>query len=70
MTENDDKLLTDFFAGNRQEIPDNGFTRRVMRHLPDRTRPDFTSMGYVLLHAGISAVLRLRRFATSAGYAS
>ena len=55
MTENDDKLLTAFFAGNRQEIPDNGFTRRVMRHLPDRT---------------ISAVLRLRRFATSAGYAS
>ena len=37
MTENDDKLLTAFFAGNRQEIPDNGFTRRVMRHLPDRT---------------------------------
>ena len=31
MTENDDKLLTAFFAGNRQEIPDNGFTR------PDRT---------------------------------
>ena len=38
MTENNDKLLIDFFAENRQEIPDNGFTRRVMRHLPDRTR--------------------------------
>ncbi len=37
MMENDDKLLVDFFAGHRQEIPDNGFTRRVMRHLPDRT---------------------------------
>ena len=37
MTENNDKLLIDFFAENRQEIPDNGFTRRVMRHLPDRT---------------------------------
>lgn len=35
---NNDKLLIDFFAENRQEIPDNGFTRRVMRHLPDRTR--------------------------------
>ena len=34
MTENNDKLLIDFFAENRQEIPDNGFTRRVMRHLP------------------------------------
>ena len=32
--ENNDKLLIDFFAENRQEIPDNGFTRRVMRHLP------------------------------------
>ena len=38
MTENNDKLLIDFFAENRLEIPDNGFTRRVMRHLPDRTR--------------------------------
>ena len=38
MTENNDKLLIDFFAENRQEKPDNGFTRRVMRHLPDRTR--------------------------------
>ena len=37
MMENDDKLLVDFFAGQRQEIPDNGFTRRVMRRLPDRT---------------------------------
>ncbi len=38
MMENDDKLLMTFFAENRQEIADNGFTRRVMRHLPDRTR--------------------------------
>lgn len=38
MMENDDKLLTSFFAGHRQEIADNGFSRRVMRHLPDRSR--------------------------------
>ena len=38
MKENDDKLLVAFFAENRQEIADNGFTRRVMHHLPDRTR--------------------------------
>lgn len=37
MMENDDKLIISFFAANRQEIADNGFTRRVMRHLPDRT---------------------------------
>lgn len=37
MTEVDnDKLLRDFFAENKQEITDNGFSRRVMRHLPDR----------------------------------
>ncbi len=37
MVENNDKLLEDFFAANRQEIADNGFTRRVMRRLPDRS---------------------------------
>lgn len=39
MTEVDyDKFLRDFFAENKQEIADNGFSRRVMRHLPDRSR--------------------------------
>lgn len=38
MTENDDKLLSAFFAGHRQEIADNGFSRRVMHRLPDRSR--------------------------------
>lgn len=38
MTETDnDKLLRDFFQDNRQEIEDNGFSRRVMRNLPDRS---------------------------------
>ena len=37
MMENDDKLLTSFFAEHRQEIADNGFSRRVLRHLPDRS---------------------------------
>ncbi len=36
MTENDDKLLEGFFAEERQEVADNGFTRRVMRSLPRR----------------------------------
>ena len=68
MTENNDKLLIDFFAENRQEIPDNGFTRRVMRHLPDRTRR--ISQVWVTFHAGISAVLCFRRIATGIGYTS
>lgn len=37
MTETtDDRLLQKFFSDNRKEIEDNGFSRRVMRHLPDR----------------------------------
>ena len=34
MTEIDnDKLLKDFFAENKREIADNGFSRRVMHQL-------------------------------------
>ena len=43
MMENDDKLLTSFFAEHRQEIADNGFSRRVLRHtvrLPRRSAAD------------------------------
>ncbi len=36
MTENNDKLLEEFFAANRHEIADRGFSRRVMRSLPKR----------------------------------
>ena len=36
MTENNDKLLENFFAENRQEVADNGFSRRVMHRLPNR----------------------------------
>lgn len=34
--DNKDKLLESFFAGNRHEIADNGFTHRVMSRLPRR----------------------------------
>lgn len=37
MTEMDDKLLKDFFGEHKQEIADNGFSRRVMKNLPDRS---------------------------------
>lgn len=36
MESNDDKLLRDFFAREKNEIADNGFSRRVMRRLPSR----------------------------------
>lgn len=34
MMKDDDKLLKQFMDANRQEIADNGFSRRVMRRLP------------------------------------
>ena len=37
MMETDDKLIRAFFAEQKQEIPDNGFSRRVMHRLPCRT---------------------------------
>ncbi len=39
MTENRDELLVrKFFEENKTELPDDGFSRRVMRRLPDRAR--------------------------------
>ncbi|NDV82432.1 DUF5056 domain-containing protein [Bacteroides sp. 51] len=37
MTEMDDKLLKQFFSEHKQEIADNGFSRRVIKNLPDRS---------------------------------
>lgn len=36
MDENDERLIEQFLAPGRQDVPDDGFTRRVMRHLPYR----------------------------------
>ncbi len=37
MTEStNDIILKDFFDKNRREIADNGFSQRVMRHIPHR----------------------------------
>ena len=39
MTEDRDELLVrKFFDENNVELPDNGFSNRVMRRLPDRAR--------------------------------
>lgn len=34
--ENNDKILKDFFAENKKEITDNGFSHNVMRNLPEK----------------------------------
>ncbi len=36
--QNDDVMLTQFFAEQRQKIADNGFSDRVMRQLPQRAK--------------------------------
>ncbi|WP_321478385.1 DUF5056 domain-containing protein [uncultured Bacteroides sp.] len=38
MMEKDDMLLNQFFNTQKKEIEDNGFSRRVMRKLPNRTK--------------------------------
>lgn len=36
MMENDEKLIKSFMLANKHEIEDNGFSHRVIRHLPRR----------------------------------
>ncbi|WP_455672042.1 DUF5056 domain-containing protein [Phocaeicola sp.] len=38
MMENDDKLISRFMHANKHEIADNGFSRRVIRQLPERAK--------------------------------
>lgn len=37
MTDNDDRLIAQFMTEHKPQVADMGFTRRVMRHLPQRT---------------------------------
>ena len=38
MTEMDDKMLKQFFNDNKNEVEDNGFSERVMSHLPGKAQ--------------------------------
>lgn len=38
MMENDDKLIKNFMLANKHEIEDNGFSRRVIRCLPQQAK--------------------------------
>lgn len=38
MMENDDNLIKSFLLANKEEIADNGFSRRVIRQLPERAK--------------------------------
>jgi len=60
-TKNADKLVKSFFTEYKQEIPDNGFTQRVMRKLPEQADHGwivwiFAAIGMsVSLYAGLNA---------------
>ncbi|WP_321520101.1 DUF5056 domain-containing protein [uncultured Bacteroides sp.] len=70
MTEIDDKMINQFFQAEKEEIKDNGFSRRVMRNLPDRGEKlskiwaaFCTAIGIVLffLFNGLEAILNILR---------
>jgi hypothetical protein len=69
MTEIDnDKLLRDFFAENKQEIADNGFSRRVMHHLPGRSNHLARIWSaFVMTVAGCRTFRMVRRIGSSLG---
>ena len=46
MTENDEKLITSFFEDSRHHtLPDNGFSERVMRSLPENNYARMKCLG-------------------------
>lgn len=61
--ETNDNMLNNFFSENKKEIADNGFTRRVMRQLPETTDRSwivwvFAAIGMAIsIYFGISSGL-------------
>jgi len=55
--ETNDKLLKDFFSQNKQEIADNGFTRRVMRKLPEQADRSWIVWVFAAIGMAISIYL-------------
>ncbi len=50
-----DRLIGWFMKENKKELPDNGFSRRVMRSLPDRERR--LSRIWIAICSGIGVLL-------------
>lgn len=68
MTEIDnDKLLKDFFAENKREIADNGFSRRVMHQLPRSQQSTGTSLDAICNDSRSSALHHSGRTASCMG---
>lgn len=56
-TTNKDKILKDFFGEQKQEIPDNGFTQRVTRKLPEQTDRSWIVWAFTAIGMAISLYL-------------
>ncbi len=57
--ETNDKLLKDFFGEQKQEIADNGFTRRVMQKLPEQADRGWIVWIFAAIGMAISIYLGL-----------
>lgn len=67
MTEIDDKLLKQFFSEQKQEIEDRGFTRKVMRSLPDRSRKISNLLMLVTVAIGVAIFIAFNGLQAIAG---
>ena len=56
-TKENDKLLKNFFSEQKQEIDDNGFTKRVMRKLPESPNRDWIVWAFACIGILFSLVL-------------
>jgi len=56
-TTNENKMLKDFFGENKLEIPDNGFTQRVIRKLPEQTNRSWIVWLFAAIGMAISLLL-------------
>lgn len=64
----DELLVRKFFEDNAVEVPDDGFTRRVMRRLPDRERRLSRIWAAVCAVAGVLMLLKFNWLGVLASY--
>ena len=56
-TKDTDKLLKNFFSEHKQEIQDNGFTRRAMQKLPEQADRSWIVWCFALMGMVLSLML-------------
>lgn len=66
-TKDTDKLLKNFFGEHKQEIQDNGFTRRVMQKLPEQADRSWIVWCFALVGMALSLILGFSSGSIQAG---